>query len=48
MAEQTKLRIGFRGKRQLPLLMIWREIRDECGRVTFAYVIFNSLDWIGL
>ncbi len=44
---KTKIRFGFRSKRQLPLFMIWKEYW-ECGEVTFASVLFNSMDWIGL
>ena len=37
------LRIGFHGKNQLPLFMVWREIW-EAGEVVFAYEIFR-IDW---
>jgi hypothetical protein len=45
--ETTKLRFGFKGKKQLPLFMIWEEdfVNDE---LVFARVIFNSQYWIGI
>ncbi len=36
----TKLRFGFRSKRQLPLFMVWREYFDDNGEVEFASVEF--------
>ena len=43
----TKCRWGFKSKKQLPLFMIWKEEWHN-GEVSFAWVIFNSKDWIGL
>ena len=37
---RTKLRFGFRSKRQLPLFMVWREYFDDNGEVEFASVVF--------
>lgn len=42
----TKLRWDFWGDNQLPLFMVWREYWEE-GKVIHAYVLFNSMDWIG-
>jgi hypothetical protein len=39
----TKLRFGFRSKKQLPLFMLWREYWED-GVVVFAHEIF-SIDW---
>ena len=36
----TKLRIGFRGKSQEPLVLIWREYWED-GEVVFARVLFK-------
>lgn len=44
----TKVRWGFKSKKQLPLFMVWREFYDESGDVEHASVLFNSRDWIGL
>lgn len=41
-----KLRWGFRSKKQLPLFMIWREEWYH-GEVVYAWVLFDSRDWIG-
>lgn len=38
--ETTKLRFGFRSKRQLPIFMVWREYWFN-GEVVFASVIFK-------
>lgn len=35
----TRIRVGFRSKRQLPLFMIWREDWED-GDVVFAQVLF--------
>lgn len=43
----SRIRFGFKGQNQLPLFMIWREFWHN-GEVTYAYVIFNSRDWIGM
>jgi hypothetical protein len=40
-------RWGFRGKNQLPLFMVWEEIRVG-GDIVHATVLFNSRDWIGI
>lgn len=40
-------RCGFKSKNQLPLFMRWVEVWDD-GDVLYAYVTFNSLDWIGI
>jgi len=41
-------RIGFRGKNQVPLLLVWKEWFDaNSGEIEYASVLFNSLDWIG-
>lgn len=49
MQTQTKIvrRWGFKSRNQLPLFMIWDEEWFQ-GEVIMAYVVFNSLDWIGL
>lgn len=41
------IRCGFKGRGQLPLFMIWREYQNDKGDVYDAYVIFNSMNWIG-
>lgn len=41
----TKLRWGFKGRNQLPLFMVWREVWDG-GEVVHADVLFNTQDWI--
>lgn len=43
----TRIRFGVKGKKQLPLFMVWIEYL-EGERVKFARVLFNSLDWIGV
>lgn len=45
--EHSVLRWGFRSKKQLPLLMIWREVWDG-EELLYAYVIFNSMSWFGV
>jgi len=47
MKRDIRRRWGFKSKKQLPLFMIWDEEWHE-GEVVFAWVIFNSRDWIGL
>jgi hypothetical protein len=42
-----KRRWGFKSKKQLPLFMVWDEEWQD-GDVVFAWVIFNSRDWIGI
>lgn len=42
----TKVRWGFKSKKQLPLFMVWREFYDKRGDVEYASVLFNSRDWI--
>jgi len=42
-----KTRFGFKGKRQHPLFMIWREYIEN-GQVVYARVLFNSMGWIGI
>lgn len=37
------LRFGFRGKRQLPLFMVWEEERWYNEEVISAHVLFNSM-----
>lgn len=39
-------RLGFKGKNQLPLFMIWEEVW-ESGEVVDGRVLFNSRWWIG-
>lgn len=46
MVDGIQIRVGFKGKMQLPWLMIWREY-IEGGEVVFASVMFNSRNWIG-
>jgi hypothetical protein len=41
-----KTRFGFKSKNQLPLFLVWRECWED-GEVTFAWTIFNSMNWIG-
>lgn len=43
----TRVRFAFKSKTQLPLFMIWREFWVD-GEVVYAYVLFNSMNWIGL
>lgn len=40
---KTRLRIGFKGKRQMPLFMIWREYFDPSGEMYYAEVVFKLL-----
>jgi hypothetical protein len=43
-----RLRYGFKNKkRQLPLFMIWKEEWYD-GEVVYAWVVFNSMNWIGI
>lgn len=42
----TKIKFGFKGRKQKPLFMVWREFYEN-GEVCFGTVIFNSRDWIG-
>jgi hypothetical protein len=44
--QTTHRRFGFKGKHQLPLFMIWDEYWED-GKVVFARVVFNSMNWIG-
>jgi hypothetical protein len=44
---RTTIRFGFKGRRQLPLFMVWREYWER-GEVIHAAVLFNSMDWIGI
>ena len=44
---KTKIRFGFKSRKQTPLFMIWKEYW-ESGEVIFAAVIINSVDWIGI
>jgi len=37
---KSKVRIGFRSKTQMPLLLIWREYYNDDGKVEYAKVIF--------
>lgn len=39
MTETIKYRFGFRGKKQLPLFMVWKEYWVD-GKVEFAKVLF--------
>ena len=43
----TKLRWGFKSRKQLYLFMVWREYW-EAGEVVHAVVLFSSRDWIGI
>jgi hypothetical protein len=43
----SKVRWGFKSKKQLHLFMVWREFYDELGDVEFATVLFTTRDWIG-
>lgn len=43
----TRIRWGFKSRRQLYLFMIWREYWQD-GEVVEAAVLFSSRDWIGL
>lgn len=44
---RTRLRIGFKSRRQVSLFMIWREYL--CGQeVEHATVLFNSQHWISV
>jgi len=45
----TRRKWGFRSKKQIPLFLIWdEEIDVTSGEVVFAWVVFNSRDWIGI
>ncbi|QGZ14096.1 hypothetical protein PP939_gp233 [Rhizobium phage RL38J1] len=46
MIDGIQLRIGFKSKRQLPWLMVWKE-EWQNGEVVHAWVVFNSMDLIG-
>lgn len=43
----TRIRFGFKGRKQLPLFMVWREYLDDEGEVYHGKVLFDSFDWIG-
>ena len=40
----TKIRWGIKGKKQLPLFMVWEEFLYR-GNVIHANVLFNTMDW---
>ena len=40
MRDGTKLRIGFKGRNQLPWVLVWREYWED-GEVVFARVLFK-------
>lgn len=42
---EYRTRWGFKGKKQLPLFMVWRE-HWHGGEVIHADVLFNTRDWI--
>lgn len=42
-----KIRWGFKGRKQLALFMVWKEIWEN-GEVVHAYVLFSSRDWVRL
>lgn len=47
---QKQYRIGFKGRYQLPLFMVWVEYyeQDSDNEPSFARVVFNSMNWIGI
>jgi hypothetical protein len=44
---KTVRRFGFRGKNQMPILMVWDEVWHG-GEIVHATVVFDSRDWIGI
>lgn len=46
MIDGIQLRVGFKSRDQLPWLMVWKEEWKD-NELVHAWVVFNSLDWIG-
>jgi len=40
MKKSTRIRIGLKGKNQLPLFMIWKEWKED-NETVFAKVLFR-------
>jgi len=43
--ETTRIRFGFKSKRQLPLFMVWKEYYTN-GKITGGSVLFSTLNFL--
>lgn len=46
MVDGIQWRCGFKSKNQKPFFMIWKE-EWKNNELQFAWVVFDSRDWIG-
>jgi hypothetical protein len=44
----SEVQFAFKSWHQLPLFMVWRVLYAPDGEIEYAYVLFSSMDWIGI